>query len=111
MERVEARSILIDANLLALLAVGGTSLELVAKHKKTKAFTVDDYAFLLRHIGRKPMLVIPNIATETSNLVACHRDPERSEALANLRRLLGSFREQWSSVQPQRNNQNSSSSA
>ena len=43
MKKAEERTLLIDANLLALLAVGATSIELIPKHKKTRAFTVGDY--------------------------------------------------------------------
>ncbi len=95
MVRSDERVYLIDANLLALLAVGATSLDLIAKHKKTKAFSIDDYASLLRLIGSTPILIVPNVATETSNLVAYHEEPERHRIFLTLRRMLDSYRETY----------------
>lgn len=79
----------IDANLLVLLAVGGVDPQLIAKHKRLSAFTLDDYARLtdvLQNVHR--VCVTPNVLTEASNLIGQHRDPQRSLFLARLRWII-----------------------
>ena len=79
----------IDSNLLALLVVGATERSLVAKHRRLQRFTADDYELLLNLIDRfGPVLVTPNTLTETSNLLAQHREPERSELFDTFRLLI-----------------------
>ena len=79
----------IDSNLLALLVVGATERSLVAKHRRLQRFTADDYELLLNLIDRfGPVLVTLNTLTETSNLLAQHREPERSELFDTFRLLI-----------------------
>lgn len=89
--RAERSVLLIDANLLTLLVVGATSTALIAKHKKTRAFVAGDYDLLVAHADQMAVLIIPNVATETSNLIGFHADPERKRLFATLRVLLASF--------------------
>jgi len=44
LERHRRTGILIDTNILLLLFVGGVDVGLIAKHKRTSKFTVEDFA-------------------------------------------------------------------
>lgn len=69
----------IDSNLLVLLIVGNVGQHLIQKHKRSKVFTVEDYRALLDLLDSVDQIfVTPNTLTETSNLLAQHREPERS---------------------------------
>ena len=81
--------IFIDANLFVLLVVGGEGRELIVKHRRLDGYTANDYDILLdlvRRAGR--VLVMPNTLTETSNLLAQHREPERSRILRRLKYIV-----------------------
>ena len=79
----------LDANLLVLLVVGSVDQELVAKHRRLRRFAADDYEKLLGLIARvERVFVTPNTLTETSNLLAQHRDPERSRFFDRLRFII-----------------------
>lgn len=81
-----ARRILIDANLLVLFVVGRTGRQLIEKHRRLREFSTDDYDRLTRMINRVDRVVVtPNTLTEASNLLALHKDPERSRFLDMLR--------------------------
>jgi hypothetical protein len=63
------RGLLLDANLLLLLAIGSYSTVRIATFKRTAAYSVEDYRLLLALIARFDRLVTtPNILTEVDNL-------------------------------------------
>ena len=77
-----ASRFLIDANLLVLFVVGKTDRQLIAKHRRLREFSVDDYDRLVGILRMVDQLVVtPNTLTETSNLLAQHTEPERSRFL------------------------------
>ena len=79
----------IDANLLVLLVVGSAGRDLIAKHRRLKAYTTEDYDILVDRLGRVDhVYVTPNTLTETSNLLAQHADPERTRFFDKLRILI-----------------------
>ena len=79
----------IDANLLVLLVVGITGRHIVGKHRRTVDFTPEDYDLLARMLETSSeILVTPNILTEASNLLAQHREPQRTQLMAELRTLI-----------------------
>ena len=81
--------VLVDANLLVLLVAGGTDRRLIAKHRRLREFTTDDYdrlTDLIIEFGR--VVVTPNTLTEASNLLAQHGDPERSRCFGTLKVLI-----------------------
>ena len=79
----------IDANLLVLLVVGSAGRDLIAKHRRLKAYTTEDYDILVDRLGRVDQVyVTPNTLTETSNLLAQHADPERTRFFDKLRILI-----------------------
>ncbi len=79
----------IDANLFVLFVVGSTSRDLIAKHRRLREYSVEDYDILLDVLGQvERVLVTPNTLTETSNLLAQHSDPERSRFFDRLRFII-----------------------
>ena len=75
----------IDANLLVLLIVGSEDRDLIARHRRLKAYTVDDYELLLRFVADvQRVLVTPNTLTEASNLIGQHGEPQRSRLMDRL---------------------------
>ena len=80
----------IDASLLVLLVVGSVGRDLISKHKRLRgAYTAEDYDILLDLISPVDrVFVTPNTLTETSNLLAQHAEPERSQLFDKLRTLI-----------------------
>lgn len=79
----------IDANLLVLLVVGSVERELIAKHRRLRSFTAEDYDLLLDMIAPvNRVYVTPNTLTETSNLIAHHGEPERRVLMDKLRMVI-----------------------
>lgn len=84
-----ATRLLIDANLFVLFVVGRTGRKLIAKHRRLREFSVDDYNRLVKIIRMVDKVVVtPNTLTETSNLLAQHQEPERSRFFDVLRYLI-----------------------
>jgi hypothetical protein len=79
------RSVVLDTNLLVLLVVGNLEPALIPRHKRTRKFSVDDHRSLRLFLARFPKVIItPNVATETVNLLQQTDEP-------TARRLLGLF--------------------
>ena len=86
---MRAKGFFIDANLLLLLVVGSVSLDAIARHRRLRAFTSDDYGILINLIDMvERVLVTPNTLTETSNLLGLHGEPERSRFFERLRFII-----------------------
>ena len=82
-------ALFIDANLIVLLVVGLVGRDLIGRHRRTKAFVVEDYDRLSQVISRVGNIrVTPNTLTEASNLLAQHGEPQRSRLLRMLRALI-----------------------
>ena len=86
----------IDTNLLVLLVIGETDKALISKHRRTKAYRVEDYERLVRLINETDhaVFVTPNTLTEASNLLAQHGEPERSRIFGVLQALIETTEEQ-----------------
>ena len=79
----------IDANLLVLLVVGNVDSDLIVRHRRLADYTTDDYTLLRDQLGRvRQTFVMPNTLTEASNLLAQHREPQRSRFLEELRSII-----------------------
>jgi hypothetical protein len=64
------RALVLDTNLLVLLVVGNLDPGLISKHKRTRKFSLEDYLALRAFLTRYPRVIVtPNTATETSNLL------------------------------------------
>ncbi len=86
--------VFIDTNLLLLLVVGSADKAIVAKHKRLKGYTAEDYDTLLDLLDLFPqVLVTPHTLAETSNLLAQHNDPERTRLFGQLRFLIHECKE------------------
>ena len=84
----------IDANLLLLLIVGSVGRDLIANHRRLRRFTVEDFDRLINLLDRvEQVLVTPNTLTETSNLLAQHRNPERSRFFDRLKFIIEESKE------------------
>lgn len=84
----------IDANLLLLLIVGSVGRDLVVKHRRLQEkFTVEDFDRLINLLHPKQVFVTPNTLTETSNLLAQHKEPERSHFFDKLRFIIQESKE------------------
>lgn len=83
------KSVVLDTNLLLLLIVGTLDRQLIAKHKRTRKFTPDDYDLLLRFLSRYASIAVtPNVVTETSNLLRQTTEDTARRLLTVLARLL-----------------------
>ncbi len=79
----------IDTNLLTLLVVGRVGRDLIAKHRRLREYTAEDYDTLNDLIERvERVYVTPNSLTETSNLLSQHGEPERSRFFEMFRFLI-----------------------
>ena len=84
----------IDANLLVLLIVGSVGRDLIAKHRRLRAYSAEDFDILINLLDPVDrVFVTPNILTEASNLLAQHRDPERSRFFNKLRLVIQETKE------------------
>ena len=84
----------IDANLLLLLIVGSVDRDLIPKHRRLRRFIVEDFDKLINLLHPvEKVFVTPNTLTETSNLLAQHKDPERSRFFDKLRFIIQESKE------------------
>jgi hypothetical protein len=91
-----ASAVVLDANLLVLLVVGVASGSYIAKHKRLRAYTENDYSLLTELLSTEPIIIVtPNVVTETSNLAAHIAEPARSHIHRVLRRLLKTTEERY----------------
>jgi len=88
--------LLIDANLLVLLVVGSANTRYIAGHKNLGAYEVDDYHRLVALLGHVQELVfVPNVLTETFNLVRQVGEPLKSELTAHFGVMLKQVGEEY----------------
>jgi len=81
-------AVVLDANLLVVLAVGQASLAFLGTHKNVRGYSTDDFRLLLNIVSEaRKILTTPNILTETSNLARQFGEPGRSRITS----LLGSM--------------------
>ena len=89
------RSLLLDANILVLLIVGGVDRASILLHKRTRNFVQADYDLLVATIaGYDGLVVTTSVLTEASNLLAYTNDSLRERLLAALGRFIGAVSEQ-----------------
>lgn len=86
--------LLLDSNLLILLCVGSAGADYVSRHKRLRAFDTADVNLLQRAVGAARQLwILPNIATETSNLIRHFPLPDRNLFSEALKRVALEFSE------------------
>lgn len=78
-----SHSIILDANLAILLTVGLTGRHHIARHKRLRQYDETDFRMLENIIASSAGIILcPNVATETSNLIRYIDEPVRSEIAA-----------------------------
>ena len=88
-EPTSRAGLFIDANLLVPLISGIVVRNLIAKHRRLREYTSGDYDILIEVLSPvNRIFVTPNTLTEASNLLAQHRDPERSRFFDRLRLII-----------------------
>lgn len=91
-----ATTALLDANVLALWIVGQVSEEQVPRCRRTRHYSIKDYRILTAYLGQfSHVLVTPNIATETSNLIGALSGNYLNEARKILAAGLMVWQEQY----------------
>ena len=76
----------VDASLLVLFVVGSVGRDLIEKHRRLEEYSSEDFDVLIDLLDPVDrVFVTPNTLTEASNLLAQHRDPERSRFFDRLR--------------------------
>lgn len=79
-QRYRQAGIMVDTNILLLFFIGAFDQNLIPRFKRTRQFTVEDYATLIDILGPFDKIVAtPHILTEVSNLSGQLREPARSE--------------------------------
>ena len=80
--------LLIDTNVLILLVIGCTRIDLISKHSRSKSYNKADFDLAMSLIGDlRRIVLIPHVLTETSNLIGQYREPDKS----SIRKMLKSF--------------------
>lgn len=75
-----ARGVLVDTNVLVLLLVGTLDPSLIARHKRTRQYTVDDFGVLENFVARFHRVVAtPHVLAEAGNLGGQIGEPARSD--------------------------------
>jgi hypothetical protein len=88
--------IILDTNLTILLLVGLTNLAYIQHHKRLRQFDVEDFKILGGIIARFSQIqFIPNVLSETSNLVRYVSDPMRSEISGVLAAIVQGTQEEF----------------
>jgi rRNA-processing protein FCF1 len=89
LQKYKNRGILVDANLLLLYFVGSFNPALIPAYKRTKTYTVDDFAVLHRFIHYfDHLLTTPNILTEVSNLSTALEEHVRQEYFKKFKNMV-----------------------
>lgn len=66
---IKGQRVILDANLLLLLAVGSTERGYIDNHKRLKEFEIEDFVLLSALLGNASAIILtPNTLTEVSNL-------------------------------------------
>lgn len=92
----QPRDLLVDTNLLVLLAVGSFEPGLIERHKRTRQFTVEDYRLLRRFLARfRTVVATPNVLTEASNLIDQGTGAKGERLQAFLASIIGVLEEEY----------------
>lgn len=94
--RYRERGLLIDTNLLLLLLIGSFDPTWIAKFKRTRVFTIEDFRaldVLSRQFSR--IVVTPNILTEASNLLGERSRSLPPEFFASFPRFVQAMKERY----------------
>ncbi len=91
---MRSKALVLDANVLVLLAVGLTSRTYIRAHKRLRNYTEGDFDLLLDYVERaQERVVTPNTVTEASNIASPIGDPAKTAIRRKLRNLIDETRE------------------
>lgn len=86
---MQGKTILLDANLLILLAVGLASTTYIQSHKRLSRYTIRDYELLQQMLAAaKAVIVTTNAMTEADNLAVYINEPARTRVREVFRRII-----------------------
>lgn len=81
--------VVVDANLLVLLVVGSASKDYIAKHRRLRDYTVDDFELLGLIISEfSDLILLPHILSEVSSLARKIDNPARADVQRAFRTLI-----------------------
>jgi predicted nucleic acid-binding protein len=80
--------ILIDTNLLILLAVGIYDRAYISSHKRCSSFDADDFDLLMILLEGQQLVVTTHVLTEASNLLWQTSEPHSSKIRDTLREIV-----------------------
>jgi hypothetical protein len=84
--------VILDTNVLLMLAVGSFDPNHISLHKNTRDFSVEDFHLLVSIVDQMDKIVAtPNIITETDNLV--RQNPRGQDIRARVRELISVIHE------------------
>lgn len=88
--------IVLDTNLLVLFSVGSWKKSYISKFKRTAKYEPSDFDLLLSFLAaHKPIVVTPNIVTETVNLLGQLEGRYKAEVFNVLRTIIGDTQEKY----------------
>ena len=93
--RFRGRDVLIDTNILLMYIVGTVDPKFIPTFKRTKMFTIEDYALLRRFLGHRSIVTTPNILTEVSNLAGQMAEPRRTRVFQTFAQAVRVMPEQY----------------
>jgi hypothetical protein len=96
LQKYRAKGLLIDTNLLVLLAVETYKRGRITTFKRTFQYTLDDFALLVCVLGKfERRIVTPNILTEADNLARQLPEAEHEAVAVAMADLVAQFFEQY----------------
>lgn len=94
-KKYRKRGIVVDSNLLLVYFLGSFSPQLIPHYKRTKSYTIEDFAVLHRVIKYFDcLLTTPNILTEVSNLSTALGEQIREEYFKKFRNMVITLNEE-----------------
>ena len=88
--------ILLDTNILVLVAVGLTDIRYIRRHKRLQTFDETDFQIVCDLIDSSSGVIFsPNILTETSNLIRYVGEPMKSEIAMTFSGMIERTEEQY----------------
>lgn len=86
--------LLIDTNILCLLAVGRLGREQISRHKRLRAYSAADFDLLLDVMSRfSGIVTTPHVLAESSNLLSQSQEPLATAARRSLAELTATLDE------------------
>ena len=88
--------LLLDSNLLLLFTIGLMDRDQIARFKRTRHFTLEQFDALTEIVSKTRVVVTtPHILTEVSNLGNALRDDQKSDFASALRAVIATLEERW----------------